>query len=379
MKRLDRWMRLRIAGLLCLSLGLTPQTDAAVGQMLTDYFFQNPADLGLVRKQQLIVGNLLIAPTLDFNGTATGGTGQARSSVVDSLPYLLADIRLSDKWVLGFNVVPSEYGHLNWPIDSVVAHDSTVTKIYYYLLGFQSSFQLSERITLGLGLNIHYHYLAELDALVGNLGNEVNKASAINNGLDAGLRYKITNNHTFIVAFYSPVDRYAHGTSTLANVTSHAFQLNLVEAAVVFAGLQQQFSERWFVEEKLFWSNWTGQNNITLKNTTRGTLTYPTNWTDAWSYMVAAQYRFTDKLAGFATVMYETNPVPDDSNSIAYPVAPTLFFSGGVDLAVYEQWRMQLVYGYGFFIPKAQIGNGNTSGTIADNTHTGALQFTYQL
>lgn len=374
-----RWMRLQIVGLLCLNLGMASQGHAAVGQMLTDYFFQNPADLGLVNKRQVIAGNLLIAPTLVFNGTATGGTGQARSSVVDSLPYLLADIRLSDKWVLGFNAVPTEYGDLNWPIDSVVSHDSTVTKIYYYLLGLQSSFQLSDRMTLGFGLNIRYNYLAELDALVGNLGNEVNKASAINNGLDAGLRYKIADNHTFIAAFYTPVDRFGHGTSTLGNVTSYAFELNLVEAAVVFAGLQQQFAERWFFEEKVFWSNWTVQNNTTLKNTTRGTLVYPTNWTDTWSYMMAGQYRFTDKVAGFAGMMYETNPVPEDTNAIAYPVAPALFFSAGVDIAVYERWRMQLVYGYGFFIPKAKIGNGDNSGTISANTQAGTLQFTYQL
>lgn len=378
-KILDRWMRFRVLILLCINLGCVPHAQAAVGQMLTDSFFQNPADLGLVNKQQLILGNLFVASSLEFTGTALGGTGQANSNVVDFLPYLLADIRVSDKWVLGFNAVPTEYGDLNWPIDSIVSHDSTVTKVYYYLLGFQSSFQLTDRITLGLGLHLRYNYLAELDAVVGNLGNEVNKASALNNGLDAGLSYKLTPKHTFVAAFYTPVNRFGKGTSTLGNVTSNTFQLNLVEAAVVFAGLQHQFTDQWFVEEKVFWSNWTVQNSTILKNTTRGSFTYPTNWGDTWSYTMATEYAFTEKVAGLASALYETNPAPNSTNAIGYPLAPVVFLSGGLDIALYKNWRMQLVYGYGFFIPNAIIDNGSSKGTITNSTQAGTLQFSYKI
>ncbi len=97
MKILDRWMRFRVLILLCINLGCVPHAQAAVGQMLTDSFFQNPADLGLVNKQQLTLGNLFVASTVEFTGTALGGTGQASSNVVDFLPYILADIRVSDK------------------------------------------------------------------------------------------------------------------------------------------------------------------------------------------------------------------------------------------------------------------------------------------
>ena len=131
-------------------LAFTKYAYADVGQILTDSFFQNPADLGDVSQQNMILGNVFVAPVLAFNGTALGGTGQARTSTFDSLPYLLADTRLSDKFVLGFNITPCQYGDLQWPESSVVAYDSTTTKVYYYRLGFQTSYQITNRFTMGL-------------------------------------------------------------------------------------------------------------------------------------------------------------------------------------------------------------------------------------
>lgn len=365
--------------ILCINFTMVLSTHASVGQLLTDYFFQNPADLNAVAHQQVILGNFMIAPSLQFQGTAPGGTGSARSSVVDALPYLLADIRLTDKFVVGLNAVPSEYGDLSWPLDSIVAHDSTTTKIYYYILGLQSSYQFTDRLVLGLGLNLRYNYLAELDSLVGNLGNEVNKVSALNNGMDAGLTYKLTPKHTFIATFYSPVNRFGKGTSTLNGKTSYNFGLNIVEAAVIFMGMQHQFTERWYLQEKIFWSQWTVQNNTVLRNTTRGTIIYPTNWGDTWSYLVATEYKFIEKIAGLASVMYETNPAPNSTNAIGYPLAPTLFISAGIDFSVLKNVRMQLVYGFGFFIPKAVIDNSDSHGRISANTQVGVLQLVYKL
>jgi len=155
--------------------------------------------------------------------------------------------------------------------------------------------------------------------------------------------------------------------------------MNLVEAAVAFAGLQHQFTEQWFVEEKVFWSNWTVQNSTILKNTTRGSFSYPTNWGDTWSYMMATEYAFTDKVAGLASAFYETNPAPNSTNAIGYPLAPAVFLSGGLDIALYKNWRMQLVYGYGFFIPNAIIDNGSSTGTITNSTQAGTLQFSYKI
>lgn len=358
---------------------LAQQAHGAVSQILTDYFFQNPADLGLIDKQQTILGNVFIAPILQFQGTTRGVTGSARSSTFDTLPYLLTDARFTDKWVLGFNIAPSGYGDLDWGENSIVSHDSTVTKLYYYRIGFQSSYQVTNRFILGLGLNFNYSYLAELDALVGNLGNEVNKVSDLNYTIDAGFLYQFAPKHALVAAIYTPVDSYGSGTSTLGGVTSNDFLLNTVEATVMFIGMQHRFSEQWYLEEKIYWSQWSMQKATYLLNTTRGNVVYMTDWKNTWSAQVFTQYNSSDKLAWMAGATYETNAAPLATNAIAYPLAPSWFFSGGVGIGLTESLSMQLFYGYGFFLPAAQIDNADSLGSITSNTQVGVLQFIYKI
>lgn len=356
----------------------TQYAYADVGQILTDYFFQNPAELEAVSQQKMVLGNAFIAPTLTFHGTTLAGTGQAQTSTFDTLPYVLADTRLTDKWVLGFNIVPCQYGDLQWPIDSIVAHDSTTTKVYYYRLGFQSSYQLNPHLDLGIGVGLEYNYLQELDAVVRDLGNEVNKVSAVTQYMDAGFVYHITPRHALLAAMYSPVNIYGKGTSTLGGMVSNNFKLNIVDAAVLYMGLQHTFSEQWFLEERIYWSQWSAQQFSNLENTTRGNLLYITDWKDTLSYQLSGQYTSSEKLAWLATVMYETNAAPLWTNAIAYPIAPSWYFSLGLDRALTQNIHVQLFYGFSTFIPKAQIDTGGSIGMISCNTQSGVLQLTYK-
>ncbi len=358
--------------------GMTP-VYADVDQFLNDYFFRNPADLGLVNKNRAVVGNLYVVPRLEFTGTTQIGTGRAQSKVNNSLPYLLADFRVSDQWVLGVNIVPSAYGNINWPQDSIVAYDSTITKVYYYRFGAQASYQVTDRLMLGIGANLHYHYLAELDALIPGLGNEVNKISAVNNSFDAGFLYKINQKHNLVAALYTPVDTYGSGTSTLNGVTSRDFSLNISEAPVLYIGLQHYFLEQWFLQEKVFWSGWHIQKSTNLLHTTRGNLLYPTDWVDTWSFQVLSRYAMNDTIAWLGSIMYETNAAPVSTNAIGYPLAPSLSISGGIDLALRPDLSMQVVYGYAMFIPKAIIDTATSHGFISANAQAATLQFIYKI
>lgn len=41
---------------------------AAVYQILSDYFYQNPAELSQIHETQLILGNIFAIPSMKFNG-----------------------------------------------------------------------------------------------------------------------------------------------------------------------------------------------------------------------------------------------------------------------------------------------------------------------
>ncbi len=347
-----------------LSLALTAfveKTFSAVDQSLNDLFYQNPAELTLINQVQWVAGDLFVEPKLTFTGSAPGGVGSATSKVNNNLPYLLGSYRLSKRFVLGINITPTGYGHTEWPIDSIVSTVSTKTNVLYYRSGIQFGYQLTDKLSVGAGLNLEIIHLEEVDFLIPNLGNQVNKASGYNYTLDIGLFYKINPRHSITAAAYTPVNMVGSGTSTLNTTVSRSYHLGVTEASVVYIGLQHVLSDRWSMVEKIYWSGWSIQKNLHFENTTTGSFIVPTNWIDVWSYQMATRYATTERIALLGSVIYETNPNPTVTNSIGYPLAASTFISVGLDINLVKKLSTQLLYGYGMFTPKAKINNPVTA------------------
>ena len=352
----------------------------AATQILNDNFFPNPAELSLVNKEQLIGGDFLIIPKFKFSGTALAGTGTATSRVVDNLPYLLTAYRLSDKYVIGLNFTPSGYGHLDWPQNSIVANNGTVTHVLYYRGAGQVSYKVNDSLSIGAGINLEYNKLAELDLVIPGFGNQVNKVTGINYTIDLGVFYNLNAKTSITLAYYSPVNNQkGFGTSSLNGVVNNNLTLNFTEATVIYGGVKRVLTEQWFFEGKIYWSDWTVQKNIYFVNATNGTYSIPTDWKQTWSYQLSTRYAFSERYALLAGALYETNPTPLSTNAVGYPLAATGSVSLGLDLSVISNLSMQVIYGYGQFIPNSKIDSSSQgSGNIAGNFNVVAIQLTYK-
>ena len=352
---------------------------AAVYQILNDSFYPNPAELSQVNDAQLVLGNAFVMPSLEFNGETPIGNGVAKSKVNNSLPYLLTAYRFTDKFVFGFNITPSGYGHIDWPEDSIVANASTVTSVLYYQFGLQSEYQFNDRLSVGLGFDIEYNKFAELNYMVPPLGNQVNK---IKNGVnyvgDVGVYYKINPRNYLTGAVYTQVSTYGHGFSTLGPIVSNDFSLNVLQALIAYIGLQHTIHERLFLEEKIYFSNWTIGKNVDFINSATGSFSTPANWGDAWSFQISARYALTEKLGVLGSGIYETNPVPVATNQIGYPVSSAGALSIGLDFLLMKEFSTQVIYSYGAFLPNAIIANTTGNGTVAANTQSFVAQVTYK-
>lgn len=245
-----------ILGLFEILFFFQQKSYSAVDQLLNANFFPNPAELSLINNAQLIAGNVFIVPTLNFTGTTSLGSGKVKSHVNNSLPYLLTAYRVSDKFVLGINIAPSAYGQIDWPDNSFIVESSTLTRLFYYRIGAQTSYQFTDKLALGFGINLHYNKLAELDWVVPNMGNQINKIKGFTHSFDAGLFYKINSHTNFTMAAYTPVNTFGHGTSSLGATTVNNFSMNIIESAVAFIGLQHVITDKWYLEEKIYWSGW---------------------------------------------------------------------------------------------------------------------------
>ena len=352
---------------------------AAVYQILSDYFYQNPAELSQTHETQLILGNIFAIPSMEFNGQTPLGSGVASSKVNNSLPYVLTSHRFTDKWVAGFNVTPSAYGHINWSDDSIVSNSSTVTNMLYYQFGFQSEYQFDKNLSLGTGLNVEYNKFAELNYMTPPLGNQVNK---IQNGVnyvgDFGIYYKLNKHNYLTAAVYTQVSTYGHGISTLGAIASNDFSLNILQPPIAYIGLQQISNEKFFLEEKVYFSGWHIVKNIDFINSATGTFSTPANWHDTWSFQASARYSLTEKLAILGSGIYETNAVPTSTNQIGYPVSASGSLTAGIDVLLMKEISAQVMYSYGGFIPDAIIANTTANGTVSANTQSFVLQLIYK-
>lgn len=357
---------------------MNPKAYGAATQILSDTFYQNPAELSLVNKSQIIAGNLFINPSFKFQGNSFEANGSAKSNVTDYLPYILGAYRANEEIVIEVNITPSGYGHLNWPVDSFVSQASTLTKLLYYRFGFQSSYQITENLAVGMGFNIEDNGQYQLNFVVPGQGNQVNSVTGLNYTGDFGLYYKIDPKNYLTVAGYTQVDTYGHGTSSVNGVVNTNLSLNITEAPVIYIGLEHFVNESWFLEGKIYWSGWHIQNNINFTNTTTGTYVVPTNWKDVWSFQATTRYAIIDKLALLGSIIYETNPVPLATNAIGYPLASAGSLSGGADIALRKDLSIQAIYSYGAFLPNSPINNANSVGTINAHFQAVVLQLIYK-
>ena len=352
---------------------------ASVDQILNDNFFQNPAKLNTIKKMQVIAGNVFINPEFTFQGTALGETGSTKSNVRDYLPYVLGAARVCDRGVVGVNITPSGYGHLDWPMDSIVSPASTVTKVLYYRFGVQSSYQLTDALAVGAGFNVEDNGQYQLNFVIPGRGNQINSVSGVNYIGDLGFYYKINSRNYLTLAGYSQVDTYGSGHSSLGSYTVNDLSLNITEAPVIYVGIEHWVNDAWFLEGKIYWSGWSIQQNIDFTNTSTGTYSLPTNWRDVWSFQLVTRYAASDKFALLGGLIYETNPVPLATNAIGYPLAASGAISGGVDIALRQALSMQVMYSYGAFLPNAQIDYLSATGTINARFQAAVLQFVYKI
>ena len=353
---------------------------AAVYQILSDYFYQNPAELSQTNETQLILGNVFAIPSMEFNGQTSLGSGTASSKVNNSLPYVLTAHRFTDKWVVGFNVTPSAYGHINWGDDSIVSNGSTVTNMLYYQFGLQSGYQFNENLTLGVGFNVEYNKFAELNYMTPPLGNQVNK---IENGVnyvgDFGVYYKINAHNYLTAAIYTQVSTYGHGISTLGPIASNDFSLNILQPPIAYIGLQHTPNQKLFLEEKVYFSGWHIVKNIDFINSATGSFSTPANWRDTWSFQASARYVLTENWAVLGSGIYETNAVPAVTNQIGYPVSASGSLAIGFDAQIMKEISAQIMYSYGGFIPDAIITNTTVNGTVSANTQSFVIQLAYKI
>jgi len=357
-----------------LLLFITCNIFAAGGQLLNSTFFPNPSEIAKINKFELISGNLFFVPTLTFNGSSHGKTGSAYSSVYDPIPYLYTNYRIDDKWVVGLNMIPSVYGDLSWPVDSVVSNGAIMSDVLFYRSGVLTSYQITQDLALGIGINIE-RLFSQITFIDKTVGFQRSKSSGYDYVTDFGLNYKLTSKDLISLAYYTPIYKFVRGLSNASGIKNYNFTALRVDASVLFMDYQHTVNDYWKLKGAVYFSKWSVVKKIILYNNVSGDIILPAYWKNVWTFLLTSKHNITDKSIFTWQLFYETNPASSARyNYVGFPLSSALSFSAGCEYNFYKNFYVNIIGSYGTFAPNARINNASSYGTIAANLYTGVLE-----
>ena len=361
---------------------------AAVSTLTSE--FTNPADLDKVGNLEITNGILLISPRFKFDGTNGAGVpGTAKTeNLVDFLPYLRAAKRIDEKFVVGLDIHPKNYGHVLWNVGGFTSANGTDTVVLDYVVRPKLSYQVDERLTLAAGLNFTYVTvkMAAYD-VNGNGQNMVNKTNDFIGSFTVGANYAI-NDSTFLSAVYdNGYNTQVSGKSVNGNTISRNYTNLATDPKIIMVGLGKLLNPQLAVQGKIYWSSWNNFKKFEFKNTASAgekDFLVPSHTKNTLSFEASSRYQCSENKAIFGAVLYETNPSPDKYNSVAYPVAPFMALFAGIEYGLTPDMFAEVSYGYGFFSSKAKIKPDNplpfqNVGKVSLKGHLAKLQLTYKI
>lgn len=367
-----------------LMLGLCEISHATVIQYFWANTYNNPAQLNATKNMNITFGGLGVQVDGKFTGIGAGGeAGTATSSETAFLPYLTFSKRLNKKWVAGINISQPYFGNSSYPSDSVVAFDTTVTKIFDLDIAPQLSYQVNDKLALGFGLNFNNMHRAEIDFMT-STGEAINTASDWSYGWNVGLFYVINATNFLGLTYYSGLNPVLTGVSSNQQQLRTDFSLtgfNLPPTLI--ATYIHMVTSDWTLVAKTSFSQWNRTQTAYLNNVAGvGTLAFPVKYRNTWTVELDTKYQLNKKYALIGGLFFDQGGARTTSGrTIPFPAGDFKAAFAGASAQLTKNSTLQLVVGGGRLgvainRPLDQlptVGNLRINGYIAD------LRFIYNL
>lgn len=351
-------------------------------QIFSGINYSNPAALNSVKNDELILGSAALNARFQFSGTAAGVTGKTGSNTIDHLPYGRFAKRLSPKIVVGLDVTEPYFTNIRYPLNSFINQFATTTILRDVNYSPKISYQVNERLALGLGFDANSMDDAQLNFAILPTGNMINEARSWAYGWDAGLFYAITPTTLFNFSYYSKIIQHLKGTSTWGSSQSSLLSANSVLPATFVGNIVQFMSKQWLLSATVRYTQWSSLRYIILHSTAAGDITIPYFFYNNISTELATRYQINDKWAGIGAIDVEPNVQPTAYRNPGLPTYARYYPTVGAEYEFAKGLKGKLLYSYVFSRPPIDmsIGSGqHISGHERINANAVDLSFTYDV
>ena len=314
--------------------------------------FWSPAGITRIEQPELVVQATLVAMDSKFDVEESNRSGGNADSDFKLLPVpgLYYAQPLDQRWTAGVSLtVPSGFGNdfgKTWS-GRYLVEESELT---FLALTGTLGYELTDQWSIGGGPIIMYTdstSRARVNNLVGSDGRVELEENGFGFGWQLGLMYDISETARVGAVYRSELDPDLSGKPDFDNVgpllenTLKAKGLWEQDIDVDFkvpqqvqVGYFQEFNDDWSFTLDAVWID-TSEFGIQHVSVSDDDVSFPSEFKDAWAFMVGLRHEYRPDLAFSLGAAYMTSPASESKRSLALPLDRIIAVGAGVEW----QWK----------------------------------------
>lgn len=359
-------MRLLSTGFLCL-FALNSQANV-IQYFIAGVTYSNPADLFKTKSGQFIIGGTGSYADLQFQGSVlnfnsgTYGSGTNSSKEYTVLPYGRIAKRFNDKLVFAIDVTEPFNSNLDWGTEAFTRYANTENFLTDVDVSPRFSFDLSQSLHLGAGLNFNFVTENEVNFAfpTGDTtwSNLVNKSTGFASGYNVGATYVINPTNFLSAYYYSAITQNTTGRSSLGPLANNQFSVAINLPSTTNITFVHLFNPKWLLSLKVFRIGWDSMKLVTLYNTAvpapMSNFTFTMDYDPSYAYQATVRTQYTDKLGLAIHGMIDNSPAQDLHRSLAFPAETQYLVGVSADYKMTASGTVELFYGHVMSNPSLQ-------------------------
>ena len=361
----------------------------------------NPAGMGFVETSGAQVGFVGVDLRSHVKGKTSGLWGERKgrdyTHIFRLLPHLFGQWKINDRASLGIGLytpfgLATDYRN-NW-FATAQGQYSGITLVD---LKPAISYKLTDKLTLGAGVNLQYAAAHLTGGTVDGGYTNMKDADDMNAGYIVGLTFQPWKSTRLGVSYRSKVHHKLHGedhgragrrpmmgSGLIAG--THKVSAHITTPETVIFSAAQDLGEKWTVSGTARWTRWSRFDYLDIyqSNVHGGPLSSTKeNWKNTWFYALGADYKYCKNLTlRFGTAYDETAIKNSTDRTVRIPDERRIWASIG---ATYKKNNWQIDAGYAhLFVRRAHArattgaGPGAVTSDITYHTQSDILGLQFQ-
>lgn len=355
---------------------------ASGGQRFGADAYSNPAYYIFTTNNQFMLGGLAVIVDIPFSGTVGGSPPfEASSNASYVAPNFRYIRRLHEQILVGVEIDEPTISTVGYPADSPAAFVNTNSNQRSLNFGGNLVYQPVKWFGVAFGPDFLYRSTTVALKIPSEQAPQGaildGQASAWTSGWHVGVVVVVGKATILGLSHHSKMVSDLQGMSEYLTLKGPASAVLELPSVTSFS-LTQYFTEDWFINATVNFSNWNA--DLTVIKTVIGDITVPLDYSATWYASFYTRYFITKKFALQATATFDHTPTTRVNRSLFLPEGNTVTLGLGFYYKFRDHYSFEFDAGFGFnrdTIVLMNTGTVTQFGIVKDNIYYASFELSY--